>query len=133
MSQGGKPKVDSHVVHGGSDTLLLDLDTEESVKTFVLLLPMVEELYPLRRGKLWPSASKGTHAEVTFWCGLENTFGVQAILGSDGVREMLSLREFMEGDTLDVCNILFKPKRCACGGSYLSVREPVRGGEGDRL
>lgn len=32
MSKGGKPKVESNVIRGATDTLLLDLDTEESVR-----------------------------------------------------------------------------------------------------
>jgi len=90
------------------DEALLDLDTEAQVRQFAELLGLVDQFWGVGRVKIWPSRSKGVHAQVQIQAPLEpeQLFVIQAALGSDPKRELLYLARRRMGVDW---NVLFKP------------------------
>lgn len=89
-------------------TLLLDLDNGTEV--YDKVLPVIAWLYGAKEKQRWKSRNGNLHIEVTLRDRLpfEERVGLQAMLGSDPVREALSLKRAHEGQTEP--SILFRPK-----------------------
>lgn len=102
--------VGTKAVYPRGNQLAVDLDTEEGVRQFMSLLVSVDRFYDIRGLRIWPSRSKGAHALVTL--GEEMTSEIQvvlqAVLGSDPLREFLGLQRMRINKPL---NVLFKPLR----------------------
>jgi hypothetical protein len=97
---------------GNDRRLLLDLDTPASLRQYERVLPILQDMYELVEVSRWPSKSgHGTH--VVLECNEPLTvlerYGMQAMLGSDGVREALSVRRWLHG--LSIHSLLFRPKK----------------------
>lgn len=98
------------VVRSDDRTLLLDLDTPESLAQYKRVLPLLLEHFNVDALTKWKSKSGNTHVSIK----LTDTyppmvrFALQAALGSDAVRELLIVLQHLNG-----CNepsLLFRPK-----------------------
>lgn len=97
-------------------TLLLDLDTVAGEQQFARNLPVVQEYYHVELKDTWPSKSGAGHRHVVLELGqplpLQDRVLLQAILGSDPKREMLSfirLKNEPEREP-DTMSMLFRPR-----------------------
>lgn len=103
------------VVYSDPRTLLLDLDTDEGEAQYARNLPIVQEYYQVRETLSWTSKS-GVHRHVMLEIGqdlsLPDRVLLQAILGSDPKREMLSMiRVAAEpGRDPNTMSMLFRPR-----------------------
>lgn len=81
------------VVRSDARTLLLDLDTHAALEQFYRVLPVVEEHYTIMDETRWRSKSGNTHVKLTLAAPLPimERYALQAALGSDGVKEVLSI------------------------------------------
>ena len=106
----GAPK-GTVLVDSAYDRLLLDLDSEHAVQQFVRGLGLVDQEYHVRGVRIWESRHGHTHAVVELEKDLDflERLLIQAALGSDGVRELLSHVRYFEGR--GECSVLFKPVR----------------------
>jgi hypothetical protein len=99
------------VVHRADDyTLLLDLDTQASIDQFWRVLPVVVQHYAISpRLEFWRSKNGHYHVSLKLNHHLEclERYALQAMLGSDGVRELLSIRDSRYGVEPSV---LFQPR-----------------------
>jgi len=92
-------------------TLLLDLDTPESLDRYEALRDTFFERFNLKEKSRWKSRSNtGWHVvvEMEEACGCYFIVAMQAILGSDPVREILSLERIE--NNVDPYGFLIKPK-----------------------
>lgn len=98
------------VVQSTENTLLLDLDTKAARDQFNRVFPKVREHYSVSCLRTWRSKSGNTHREVVLRVDLPFTYRValQAALGSDGVKEALSLQRYRNGCVEP--SMLFRPK-----------------------
>jgi hypothetical protein len=98
------------VVQSDATSLLLDLDTPEALAQYQRVLPKLLDNYDVVSTQSWLSKSGNTHVRIEL--GREMTLperlALQAALGSDGVRELLSLRRFHNG--IAEPSRLFRPK-----------------------
>jgi hypothetical protein len=90
------------VVFPGESELQLDLDTEHAFNIYLELKPIIERYYGIEKEKITPSRSglPKRHVTVTLYTKLTSyeRIALQAILGSDRVRELLSAIQEMQGD-----------------------------------
>lgn len=93
------------------DELLIDLDGADAVQEFVRRLTWTK--LPVVGLRLWPSRHKGMHAVVTLQGSHHEAARIimQAGLGSDKIRETLSLFRLAAGRT--GVTVLFKPLEAA--------------------
>lgn len=91
--------------------LLCDLDSADAVGQFEEVLPIIESMYGVTKVDAWTSRGGHQHRVVYLKnaVGISTRLGLQAMLGSDGVKEALSLKRAMEGQKEP--SILFKPKK----------------------
>lgn len=98
------------VVEQSNDTtLLLDLDSEHAEAQFLRVLPIVDEHYGVKSVDRWASKSGNKHVKIVLHephdPGIR--FALQACLGSDGVREVLTLVQMRNGCVEP--SVLFRP------------------------
>jgi hypothetical protein len=90
------------VVFPSESELQLDLDTEHAFNIYLALKPIIEKYYGIKGEKVAPSRSglPKRHVTVTLYTRLTSyeRIALQAILGSDRVRELLSAIQEMQGD-----------------------------------
>jgi hypothetical protein len=98
------------IVQGSPTTLLLDLDTPEALAQFERVLPKIHDNFGVTGVQTWRSKSGNTHKVVALACALTADIRValQASLGSDGVKEALSVQRFLNG--CEEPSVLFRPK-----------------------
>lgn len=98
------------VVQSNNTTLLLDIDTLPALAQFERVLPKVKENFGVANVERWTSKSGNAHIKIILSEPFPVTvrLALQAALGSDGVRELLSLKRLMNG--CDEPSYLFKPK-----------------------
>lgn len=98
------------VIQSDSFTLLLDLDTPEAKAQYARVFPKFVEHYEPLSSNTWLSKSGNTHVSITLRdpLPLRERIALQAALGSDGVKEVLSLVRARNGCS-EPC-LLFKPK-----------------------
>lgn len=91
--------------------LLCDLDSDDAVGQFEEVLPILNSVYGVVKVEAWTSRGGHQHRVVTLKQSvpIEVRLGLQAMLGSDGVKEALSLKRVREGQKEPI--ILFKPKK----------------------
>ena len=101
--------------------ILVDIDDNVSMSRFVTLLPRIDDAYGVYKIRIWPSRSKGAHAHIRLHNMVqshEETYLIQAILGSDPLKELISLirirkhnwiSRMISGKKLMRRNLLFKP------------------------
>lgn len=97
------------VIRADDKTLLLDLDTEHARAQFERVLPTVQQYFNIVEREEWASKSGNLHVKLTLkdHTGPFLRYALQAALGSDGVKETLTLvRELKE---CDCASLLFKP------------------------
>lgn len=101
---------DFEVIQSDVMTLLLDLDTPEALAQYMRVLPKVMEHYNVVSTTSWLSKSGNTHIQIRLGEALDlsERIALQAALGSDGVKEVLSLRRMQNG-CVEPC-LLFKPR-----------------------
>lgn len=109
--QPGKPPDKTEFVWPKGDRLLLDLDSAEQVLQFVTVgLPTLLANWKVRHIHVWASRSKGTHAMLVMaksFTAAERV-ALQAALGSDPVREMISVARLRAG--IEPHSTLYKPQ-----------------------
>jgi hypothetical protein len=98
------------VVRSSPTTLLLDLDTPEAIEQFYRVLPKVAEHFGVERREEWKSKSGKQHVRVFLDAPqpLAVRLALQAALGSDGIREVLSLKRMANG--CEEPSLLFRPR-----------------------
>lgn len=125
MSEGGltpfafheenaQAELDGMEVRFGDDShLLLDLDDEDSIARYRSLMPKMLELFGGRVVEEYESRSGKGHLHVVVAlehpCGVLFRIALQATLGSDPLREMLSLVRLRNG--VPEPSRLFRPRR----------------------
>lgn len=97
------------VVHSDPTHLLLDLDTASSVAQYNRVLPILQRHIAATEKRRWLSKSGNLHVvlELDEALPIEQRLLLQAALGSDGVREVLSLIRSKAG--IKEPSKLFKP------------------------
>lgn len=97
------------VIQSTEMVLLVDLDTPEALAQFRRVLPKVIANYGIANIQTWKSKSGNTHKLIRLTSPLpvETRIALQAALGSDGVREVLSLKRRQNG--CDEPCLLFRP------------------------
>lgn len=108
---------DCDVIVATSSTLLLDFDSLEGVATYERNRDMVNRMFQIKNEETWRSGSGlpyHLHVVLTLDAVLNvaERVALQAALGSDPVREMLSIRRIHLGDKNEP-SLLFKPKAAA--------------------
>lgn len=107
------------VMYGDPHTLLLDIDSDAAWEQFQRQLPIVCEFYNVvdNSYEVLPSKSGNRHVIVRLDATLPLTerLMLQATLGSDPRRELLSAAGFMSGQENPV--VLFRPKTKALPNS----------------
>jgi hypothetical protein len=103
------------VIYSDAFHLLLDLDTAESVMAYERGLVALNKTFPefqAEEESRWNSKSGNLHVVVVIKEPIEPwvILLLQAALGSDGVREMISLKQLWEGTPVEKVSVLFKPK-----------------------
>jgi hypothetical protein len=91
-------------------TLLLDLDSKEAIETYKRTLPVVSEVYEITVLDKWFSKNGNVHVHLQLDRALptKERLGLQAMLGSDQMKEALGLRRYAYG--IKFPSLLFKPK-----------------------
>ena len=124
MSGGGSPFDIEHVIYkaevnarigtvyrSSPELLLLDLDTPDAREQYRRVFPILAPLYKLTELHFYTSKSgKGVHAILSIGKPITEPLirlGLQAMLGSDGVKEALSVRRLNAGQ--DEPSLLFRP------------------------
>lgn len=108
------------VIQSTSETLLLDLDTPAAVAAYNRAIVVALEVLIVQGVEWWNSKSGHVHVHVRVKPGkrtesFRDRLMWQAILGSDGVREQLSYRDWASG-TPWLCeepSYLFRPGNAA--------------------
>lgn len=97
------------VVKASGNTLLLDLDTDAAYEQYLRVLPTVEQYFGVVVGEEWRSKGGNRHVRLRFVNEYEPyvRYALQAALGSDGVKEVLTL--IRERNGCEAASILFKP------------------------
>ncbi|HET9285660.1 MAG TPA: hypothetical protein VFR24_27220 [Candidatus Angelobacter sp.] len=97
------------IIRSDPITLLLDLDTEAALAQYERVLPIVKAEFSINYIEKWKSKSGNTHIAITLSdpFPFEERLALQAALGSDGVREALSLKCLLNKCTEP--SILFRP------------------------
>ena len=97
------------VVTADERTLLLDLDTLEARAQYGRVFPILTEHFGVDSVEEWASKSGNRHVRIRLSLPQSPAvrYGLQAALGSDGVREALILVQHRNG--CEEPSILFKP------------------------
>lgn len=98
------------VIRGDAWSLLLDLDTEQQRAQYEAVLPHFEQNYAIEEIQSWPSKSGHRHTRIKLYTPISEPamrYALQAALGSDPVREMLSIVRLRNG--VPEPSMLFKP------------------------
>lgn len=97
------------VIKSKSGTLLIDLDSKAAFRRFKKLYKMLKEPFTLKKLDFYQSKSgEGWHVVLsTSATNFGNRIALQAILGSDPVKEAFSMINMKHGE-LEAC-YLFKP------------------------
>lgn len=100
------------VIEPDAFTLLLDIDSEDALKQFNKLRPLIDELFFIRSIDRWTSNSGEGHyhLQVTLDTLLDPAarIALQAALGSDPTREILGIKRIKL--SIDYPTLLFQPK-----------------------
>lgn len=102
------------IVYSSPRTILLDLDDDESVTRYDKQIDMLAEHYGLYELESWKSKSGNKHVVLTLEAPIpdpKDRIILQLVLGSDPVREFLSLEQINNGVSQDKMSMLFKPGR----------------------
>lgn len=98
------------VIRSTETTLLLDLDDGQSIDRYRKISKSIGALFGLKESSRWLSKSKvGTHVVVN--CkpmGFLERVALQAVLGSDPIREALAVGMYLDGHKDP--SVLFQPK-----------------------
>lgn len=98
------------VITGDAATLLLDIDTPASRKQYERVMPTLQQYFAVKSIEEWPSKSNNAHIRITLSQPIDDPFAryaLQAALGSDGVKEVLTV--IRERNGCASSSILFKP------------------------
>ena len=98
------------IIEGGPRTLLLDLDSDEALRTYEEMLDLAHQYFGAKEKERWRSKSgKGWHIILETDVSLigAERIALQACLGSDLKRELLSVADFASG--IEEPSVLFKP------------------------
>lgn len=100
------------VMHGDDTTLLLDLDTKAASEQCARVLPTVLQYFNVIDTQEWKSKSGNRHVKLTLGTPQPAyvRYALQAALGSDGVKEVLTLLREKSGCE-EFSSLLFKPRR----------------------
>ena len=82
----------------GSQEIFLDLDTPESRRRFYAMLPILQKNFKVKNWFAEYSSSRNIHVTINMdeYILQDARLALQAILGSDPVKEMLTLRRSMD-------------------------------------
>lgn len=103
------------VVRSNERRLLLDLDDQPAVEAYCRVRPLLSEHFGFTTSTTWASKSgKGSHVVIELERPLPfiTRIALQAALGSDGKRELLSIIRMYHG--CEEPSMLFKPKAAQC-------------------
>jgi hypothetical protein len=82
--------------------LFIDLDTEHAYRLYKMVLPLLAKHFPFKDQKITPSKQGLPHRHVVITLSQDYSvitrIGLQASLGSDPLRELLSLRRVENGE-----------------------------------
>jgi hypothetical protein len=105
-------KLNCDLIVGDESTLLLDLDNDHALNEFQRVRPVVEQVYPFKSVERYPSRNgNGEHVIIKLVSPVMDTIErllLQAALGSDGKREVLSRYRVARGHLTP--SVLFKPR-----------------------
>jgi hypothetical protein len=106
------------LVTGAPNELLIDLDTDEQFQQFKKMLPHLREQYGVSSVEGYLSRHGNRHIVVTLYnpVELEERLFLQAVLGSDPLREFLSYRRVQVGSANP--SVLFRP----VGASFSTIQ-----------
>lgn len=99
------------VIRSTPRTLLLDLDTVPQMVQFLSVKDVVDNNFGIARQEEWKSKSGNVHKLIWLAEPIEDPamrYALQAALGSDPVKEALSIRRLLNG--VKEPSMLFKPK-----------------------
>lgn len=97
------------VCRGAPDVLLLDLDSPEAVAQFERVFEAFARNFDFLGAERWKSKSGNTHIRIRLskpW-DIQTRLVLQAALGSDGVKEMLTMLRVWNG--IEEPSMLFQP------------------------
>jgi len=99
------------VVHGDEKTLLLDIDSGPAFRQFELNRDLVDQLVGIEDYTVWNSQNSKHHVKLKLKTPLSITMRLflQACLGSDVKRELLTYKRILEGETEP--SMLFRPRK----------------------
>lgn len=99
------------VYRSNSKLLLVDLDTEAARTQYERVLPILAKTHGAKEDDRWISRGGNAHRVVRLDLpvGIYQRLGLQAMLGSDGVKEALSLKRARLG--VREPSVLFRPTR----------------------
>jgi hypothetical protein len=108
-------------VRADDSTLLLDLDNEYALAQYDRVLPTIMQHFGPVGIDRWHSKSGNTHIRVRLgtpqpWAV---RYALQAALGSDGVRDVLSVLQMQNG--CDEASILFKPTEASANLQHYNL------------
>ena len=100
------------VIRSNPYQLLIDLDNKESIEIFHEMFSRLQDIYPVKSCEYWKSKSKKNYhvyIQLGINLSIEERIALQTILGSDKLREFLSL---MRVRYLKIAepSLLFRPK-----------------------
>lgn len=99
------------VYRSNSRLLLVDLDTDAARLQYERVLPILKKVYGAKEDDRWISRGGNAHRTVKLDkpVGILTRLGLQAMLGSDGVKEALSLQRARVG--INEPSLLFRPTK----------------------
>lgn len=102
---------DTELIERKDNWLLLDLDNHTALDCLLDNLKMIDKLYKYEKVEVWLSKSGNYHARITLEQDVDNVTAIalQSILGSDPVREFLSLMRVENGVSGRSPTLLLKP------------------------
>lgn len=114
------------VVRGNERTLLLDIDSGEDFRKFEINRDLVDELVGIEDYTVWNSQSSKHHVKLTLKkpLSIEIRLFLQACLGSDLKRELLTYKRILRGETEP--STLFRPRKW--GNQWKKVAKLIEGG-----
>lgn len=98
------------VVRSAPDKLLLDLDSPAAVVQFEKTLPIIQRWMEAVETGRWLSKGGNLHVVITLGeeLPMANRLFLQAVLGSDGIREFLGFCRLQNG--VEEPSLLFRPR-----------------------
>jgi len=99
------------VYRGNEKTLLLDIDSGNDFRKFELNRDLIDELVGIDDYTIWNSQSDKHHVLLRLKkpLSIELRLFIQACLGSDVKKELLTYKRILEGETEPV--MLFRPRK----------------------